>query len=269
MRSAGMLSSGSPGSRNTSSASPDLVSPAVTTFRVGTPPSLARRVTSASCSTAWPRVTRSRGPSPWYRILRQSLAASCVSYASRPYTLTSSARDSASRPFSTNTPAVWRSAGVRPSASTPSSRRPAVTSGISGRPAEVPNESLTADAAARATKKPASVPAGVAVSATSTPRTPNPTAQRPTLCSGRTSWGLTVNTTAAASAARTAGKRGACEPLVTASQKGGQCPTAKRADTSATTRARTNAPAASSAIAQRRPTSAASTSTIAQRPSRS
>ena len=56
-------------------------------------------------------------------------------------------------------------------ASTPSSRRPHSTSATSGRPAEVPNASLIADAAASATRKPATVPPGVAVPPISTPST--------------------------------------------------------------------------------------------------
>ena len=34
---------------------------------------------SASCSTAWSRLNRSRGPEPWYHAVRQSFSSSWVS----------------------------------------------------------------------------------------------------------------------------------------------------------------------------------------------
>ena len=75
-------------------------------------------------------------------------------------------------------PALCRSATVSPSASTPSSRRLPATRDASGRPDEVPNASLMVEAAATATRKPATVPPGVTSAAISTPSTPSATIHR-------------------------------------------------------------------------------------------
>ena len=98
--------------RSTSTASSSAVAPAVTTDSVGMPNWAASSVTNASCSTCCRRPRRSGEPGSRYQTLRHTVVASAESWASRPYTFTTSGSPSIPTPVSSNRPGGCRSAGL-------------------------------------------------------------------------------------------------------------------------------------------------------------
>ena len=107
------------------------------------------------------------------------------------------------------------------------------------------------------------MPSGVLPPTIVVPTTPSATTQRPNLRQGRARCGETATITAAASARRTFGKRGAAAVPRSASEMSGQEPTASRTTTTPRTAASTSDPSACATTANRSRTRAMTTSTSA------
>ena len=240
------------------------VAPAVTTVWVATPACAARRVRNASCS-AWLSRWKDGGvPAPRYQMARHALVVSCVSWASRPKTFTTSSPPSASTASTTKSPDDWRSAAPSERTSMPSSASATLTSPRAGRPLLEPISRCTTAAARSPASHPAIAAPGVAPSTSAVARTSAMISHRPSRRAGRVRWGAAVARTATSIVRRIEGYHGSPGRVSTHTPASGQPPSTACPTSSETPAARTAPMTRSPTTPQRRRTSATTTTTAVQ-----
>ena len=246
---------------STTSASLDSVVPATTTLGTGTPRVPASRVTNPSCSTCCWRVSAT-GAAPRYQTERHRRDSSWVSRASRPWTLTTIGRPSASSPSTRSTPLGWRAASCRSVASRSICASAAATSASEGRPTLEPSTRWTAEAAAIAVSSESSAPVGVVEPSITTDQAAPQTHHRPNRRKGSDRCGAAANETPAPSASTARGTE-PVDPPVSTSDTLGQVPSSRRWTAMATPTAAAEVSTTSTSTSPRRRTNAVTTTTSA------